>query len=199
MTETLTVSVSDAQIRQMRTVFESMGKTVDGAIARAVNHAGDKALTAVARALVAQTGLRRQTIAKALVVRKASAAKGTSTYSIRSRGGDISLRYFGARETTSGVSAAPLGQRRVFTGTFMKAGRFPARVAVPGWNGQVFRRTGGKTSTGKDRFEKVRSGVYIPEQMVTGASADAFRTTVAVDLPARLDHELRRVLSGQAE
>lgn len=198
MSEALTVTVDPAQLRRMVSSFDAIGKTVYGAIARAVNHAGDKAVTAVARALVAQTGLRRQTITKALVVRKASAAKGTSTYSIRSRGGNISLRYFGAKETVPGVSAAPLGQREVLPGTFMKAGRFPNRVGKPNWNGQVFRRTGGKTSTGKDRFEKVRSGVFIPEQMVMGASADAFRTTVAVDLPARLDHELRRVLSGQA-
>ena len=198
MTESLQVTVSAAQVREMRATIEAIGKNAEGAIARAVNHTGDKAKTAVTRALVAQTGLRRKTIVAFLNVRRASGAKGTATYSLRGRGGNISLKYFGARETQAGVSAAPAGHRMVFAGTFMKAGRFPNRVDKPNWNGQVFRRAGGTTSTGRAKFEKVVSGVYLPEQLVTGASAKAFRQVVASDLPARLDHELRRVISGQA-
>ena len=198
MTEALTVTVSAAQVREMRASIEAIGKNADGAIARAVNHTGDKAKTAVTRALVAQTGLRRKTIVAFLKVKRASATKGTVTYALRGRGGNISLKYFGARETTAGVSAAPLGQRMVFAGTFMKAGRFPKRVDKPNWNGQVFRRAGGSTGAGKDKLEKVRSGVLLPDQLVSGASAEAFRQVVNSDLPARLDHELRRVLAGQA-
>ena len=198
MSESLRVEVSGTQIRAMRSALEAIGKNTDGAIARAVNYAGDKAKTAVTRALVAQTGLPRKTIVAFLRVQKASGAKGTSTYVLKGRGGNISLKYFGARETQAGVSAAPLGHREVFAGTFMKAGRFPDRVGKPNWNGQVFRRTGGKNSKGKDAFQKVVSGVFLPEQLVTGASAEAFRTVAARDLPARLDHEMRRVLDGHA-
>ena len=88
----------------------------------------------------------------------------------------------------------------VFAGTFMKAGRFPKRVDKPNWNGQVFRRAGGSTGAGKDKLEKVRSAAfYLPDQLVSGASAEAFRQVVELsDLPARLDHELRRVISGLA-
>lgn len=197
MTESLIVRVDPAQIARLHNVIAALGKSTDSAIARAVNHTGDKARTAVTRALVAQTSLPRKTIVAFLRVTKASAAKGTATYVLKGRGGNISLKYFGARETQKGVSSAPLGQREVFAGTFMKAGRFPDRVGKPNWNGQVFRRTGGKNSRGKDAFEKVVSGVFLPEQLVTGASAEAFRTVAARDLPARLDYEMRRVIAGQ--
>ena len=87
--------------------------------------------------------LYRKVIVKALKVTKASGAKGTTTYTIRSWGGNISLAHFAARETRAGVSAAPLGQRMVFAGAFMKAGGVTkGRIAKPGWNGQVFRRDG---------------------------------------------------------
>ncbi len=201
MSEALAVTISGTQIREMTATLGAIGKSADGAIARAVNHTGDKAKTAVTRALTTQTGLKRKTIVAFLKVQRASAAKGTATYALRGRGGNISLKYFGARETQAGVSAAPLGKRMMFAGTFMKAGGFTkGRVTKPKWNGQVFRRAGGKTKDGEgmDKFEKVRSGVYLAEQLVEGASAEAFRTLVATDLPARLEHEMRRVLAGQA-
>ena len=199
MTESLTVTLGGGQIARMHETFRLIGKDASGAAARAVNHAGDKAKTAMTRELTTQTGLKRKTIVRALRVTRASAARGTATYAIRASGGNISLSHFGARETRTGASAAPLGQRMVFAGTFMKAGGFKSgRVAKPGWNGQVFRRAGGKSKKGMDKFEKVKSGVYIPEQMVIGATADAFRTVAAADLSARLEHELLRAIGAKA-
>ena len=156
MTESLIVTVSAAQLDTMRAAISVLGRNVDGAIARAINHTGDKAKTAVTRALVAQTGLPRKTIVAFLRVQRAGSAKGTALYALRGRGGNISLKYFGARETPTGVSAAPLGQRMVFAGTFMKAGRFPNRVGKPNWNGQVFRRANGTTGKGEVREGRQR-------------------------------------------
>ena len=86
----------------------------------------------------------------------------------------------------------------------MKAGWWPRRVVKPNWNGQVFSRAGSKTKTdhhtmgqGKmDRFHVERSGLYIPDEMVTGASAAAFNSTAASELPARVEHELGRILGS---
>ncbi len=194
---TLKVEVDGSQFGELAKVIRALGKDAAPAMARAVNHTGAKALTQVTRTLTAQTGLNRKVIVKALRVEKAVAARGTSAFIIRGGGGNISLKYFGAGETTEGVNAAPLGDRQLYTGAFMKAGGFrKGRVSKPNWNGQVFRRTGGKTNTGKDKFEKVRSGVYIAEQMVTGATAEAFQTVVRRDLPGRIQHEILRALDG---
>lgn len=159
---------------------------------RAVNRTGDMARTQVRRELPKQTGLKRGTIVRA--VRVSRSTPQTLTYEMTARGGDVSLKYFDARETRRGVSARPFGLRKVFPGTFMKAGWWPHRVAKPGWNGQVFKRAG----LGKFPIEKQKSGVIIPAEMVKGATAKAFSVTVARVLPKRVAHEIKRLTKGVA-
>lgn len=190
----LFVSLDASAIARLGNQIGSAGKNAPLALARAINHTGAKARTQMVRALVPQTGLKRKTIIKALRENKASA--GSLTYAIKSHGGNIRLKHFGARETRQGVSAAPWGRRAVYAHTFMKAGWWPNRVVKSNWNGQVLERVGSKTSTGKDRFQVVRSGLFIPDEMVQGASAAAFNSTAAADLPARLEHELGRMLGS---
>lgn len=190
----LFVSLDASAIARLGNQIGAAGKNAPLALARAINHTGAKARTQMVRALVPQTGLKRKTIIKALRENKASA--GSLTYAIKSHGGNIRLKHFGARETRQGVSAAPWGRRAVYAHTFMKAGWWPNRVVKSNWNGQVLERVGSKTSTGKDRFQVVRSGLFIPDEMVQGASAAAFNSTAAADLPARLEHELGRMLGS---
>ncbi len=172
---------------------------------RAVNHTGGKALTKVTRELARQTGLPYGTIKRALKVKKASGAflsrssrsiavaEGASlVYEIRASGGDISMKYLGARETRGGVSAAPFGKRQVFAGTFMKAGRFPNRVAANGLKGHVYRRAGKERTP----LEFVDSGVVIPAEMVKGATAKVFMDTVTSELPDRVMHEIGYLVPG---
>jgi hypothetical protein len=151
----------------------------------AVKHTGAKATVAVRKALVSQTGLKRKTLNKAVQGRETG-----SGYEIRSRGGNISLKHFAARETRSGVSAAPWNKRGIWSGSFIKGGGFPNRVTL-NMNGQVFwrLRTGSRFP-----IAKVKSGLYIPREMVTGQSEAAFYSVVERDLPARLVHELGRIL-----
>ncbi len=132
-----------------------------------------------------QTGLKLRIIRKALVPTRASASR--LEYRIKARGGDIALKYFSARETGKGVSANPFGKRKVFTSTFIKGGKFPSRVTL-NMHGHVFARDG---SDGMP-IEKQKSGVILPNEMVQGASAEAWRSTVAKVLPRRVLHELRR-------
>lgn len=167
----------------------------DTALMRAVNHTGDKAKTAVIRALAAQTGLKQKVIRKAVRAKRAAGAGHANMsleYVMTTRGGDISLKFFAARETRAGVTAAPFGQRQLFAGTFIKGGRFPNRVTARGLNGHVYRREG----AGRGPLEFMDSGVIIPAEMVKGATADAFRTVVERDLPPRVMHEIMRIAPG---
>ncbi len=146
-----------------------------------------------------ETGLSTRILGRALHETKATAE--APQYAITSAGGEISLKYFGARETREGVSAKPWGKRIVFPGTFMKAGGFAkGRVTIERWNGQVFRRTGSQTQNfrqnGKrymDGFEKVTSGVVIPREMVRGEPLKTFET-----MASRLDGAIVRRLGQLA-
>lgn len=181
---------------------------------RAVNHTGDKARTQVVRALAKQSGLPVGVIKKAVRTGRAWGAgvgtdtfvpgRGSLVYVMSSKGGDISLKYFKPRETMAGVTAAPFGKRQLFAGSFMKGGQFPKRKGAKTLNGHVFERTGSRiiATRGKREGKKISeiklkdSGVIIPEQMLRGASADAFRSTVEQYLPGRVMHELNRLCPG---
>lgn len=179
--------------RKFANQLGALGDKAPLAMQRAIAHTGDRAKTQVVRALTKQTGLPRADIVRAVQVKRPSFAD--LRYVMSATGGNIRLKYFRPRETRLGVSAAPFGQRQVFAGTFMRAGWvWGKRIAKPDWNGQVFRRTGGMTSAGMDAFEVVRSGVYIPREMVQGATEQAWRGVVEKHLEPRLRHEIGRLL-----
>lgn len=187
------LSITWADIEGLRR-FEKMLSDLDGpkfqrVVVRALNRTGDMAKTQVTRGLAKQTGLKRVVIVKAFGTPK-PARVGDLSYEMKARGGDIALKYFAPRETRRGVSAQPFGQRKVFAHTFLKAGWWPHRVPKPNWHGQVFLRSG------KGTFEKQKSGVVIPVEMVTGATAQAFEQSVKTNLPKRVEHELKRLSGG---
>lgn len=195
----------------MQRLGNAMGRLSDHqlhlALQRAVNHTGDKARTRVQRALAKQTGLGYGVIKRAIRVGRAwgagtnaagfKAGRGSLDYVMSTKGGDISLKYFKARETRAGVTAAPFGQRKLFPGTFMKGGKFPERnrmhtVLTKGeaaLHGHVWKRIG----KARTPLELQNSGVVIPEQMLIGETSDAFRTVVDDDLPKRVMHEINRL------
>lgn len=174
-------------LRRFDNQIKALGKDSRKVMQRALARSGDMARTQVYRALTRQTGLPRRTIVKALKVKRPF--YGDFTYSISARGGNISLKYFKPRETRKGVSAMPFGKRKVFAGSFMRGGRFPNRVSLK-LGGHVFQRVG----SGRVPIELLDSGVIIPKEMVTGATADAFQRTVREVLPRRIEHELGRML-----
>lgn len=183
-----TLEIDASQIEHLAELFKKAEQQAPAAIARAVRRTGDMTATRVVRSLTAQTGLKRQVIARA--VKKAPAGL---TYSLKSRGGNVHLKYFKARETRKGVSAAPWNQRRVFAGMFIKGGRFPHRVAL-GLGGQVYARTG----KGRTPIASQRSGLFIPKEMISGATAAEFLAAVRTILPPRLAHEIAAILGGHA-
>lgn len=162
---------------------------------RAINHTGDKAKTAVIKSLTQQTGLKRKIIVKALKVRRATGGseqfvgrRGDArlSYTLSTRGGDISLKYFDAKETSTGVSAAPGGKRITFAGAFIRGGKPGHRVWVKKLGGHVFKREG------RHRLKIIKqvSDINIPDQMVQGATKAAFESIVNRDLAVRIEHEI---------
>ena len=194
----VTISFRDQLMARYANQMGALGAgQAQAALARALRHTGAKARTRVIRALTAQTGLKRATIARA--VREVRGDAAAMEFVLRTQGGNIRLKHFKARETRKGVSAAPWAQRQIYTGTFMRAGWWGSkrgRVDKPKWNGQVFVRAGGVTRTGKDKFEVQRSGLYIPTEMLTGQTAQAFQDLISSQLMPRVGHELGRMLPG---
>ncbi len=176
-----------AGLRRFENQIGALGEKAPHALRRTVARTGDMARTQVIRALTKQTGLKREVIVRALKVTRPSFE--SLNYVMRTRGGDIALKYFSARETRKGVRASPFGKRKVFAGAFIMGGRFPSRVPLD-LNGHVFIRSG------KSRFpiEKQKSGVVIPAEMVKGQTAEAFQASVRANLPRRVEHELGRLL-----
>lgn len=177
----LVVKVDAAAFDRMAALFDHAGVNVQPALGRAINHTGDKARTQVGRALVKQTGIKYGKVREALKTYRAG-ARGL-VYRIVARGGYVSLKEFGARQTRKGVSAAPWGKRRVFPHTFI----------VPSLGGHVFERTG----SGRYPIRKLW-GPAIPAEMVKDQSKAAFERTVAAELPARIDYEINAILAGNA-
>lgn len=165
------------------------GKNAPVSLAWGLNAVGNKAATQMRRALVAQTGLRYGVLRRALRTKAATANR--LEFRIESKGGDIRLKFFSPRETKAGTSAAPWNHRTLFAGAFMKGGRFPNRVPLNKGNA-VFKRVG------RSRYPiaEQRSGLFIPEEMVTGASKAAFDQITTRDLEAAAARALYAILSG---
>lgn len=187
----ITIAFDGSGIHRLANVFAAAGAQAPHAIRRGLNRTGEKVRTQVKRALVQQTGLKAGVINRAVKTRRANFSD--LSYVLKSRGGNISLKHFGARETRAGVSAAPGGKQQIFPGAFIKGGRFPRRVALK-MGGHVFQRTG----SSRLPIEKVKSGIYIPNEMVSGASEQAFFTTARQYLPADVGKELYAILAGVA-
>ncbi|MGJ7040516.1 hypothetical protein J2Y63_003781 [Shinella sp. BE166] len=175
------------------------------AFTRAINRTGQTVGNEAGRALADQTGLPRRTGIKAVRRDVERATPATLSYTINGQGGDISLRYFKPRETRKGVTANPWNKRTLYPSTFMKAGWWPKRVVKSNWNGQVFARNGdghsydGLKSKGAKRvgtkFTKQKSGLFIPIEMVQGATAAAWQQG-ARRLQPRIEHEVRHLTRG---
>lgn len=174
-------SVNTASVERLTARLVAAGKSIRPALARALNHTGDKARTQVARVLVKQTGAKYAAIRKAMHSKPASI--GALMYRIVSSGGYMSLKEFGARQTNKGVSAAPWGKRRVFPHTFI----------VSSLGGHVFERKGPSRLPIRKLW-----GPALPKEMVKDQSKAAFETTVATELPARVVHEVDAILGGIA-
>lgn len=189
----LEVSLQGSGVRALADAMAAIGEgRARKAYARAINRVGATAITQTGRALAQQTGLPVRVTRKALSD-PIRATPSSLEFFKRVRGGDIALKYFRARETRRGVSAAPMNQRRIFAHHFIKGGLFPNRVAL-GMNGNVFEPDTSTSVWGRP-FEMAQSGVILPEQLVQGRSKAAFEAA-SKGLAPRVEHEIRVITRG---
>lgn len=133
-------------------------------LASALNQAGrairDKSVPAEAE----QTGLKRDTIDRAQKTIEASAS--SLAFTITARGGDVRARFFAPRETGGGVIAHPWSRSTHYVRAFTMGGRPGARVPLR-FGGEVKMRAGSKRLP----LRTVRTGLYIPDEMLRGRTA----------------------------
>ena len=157
--------------------------------AQEVNKVGASAKTQVIRNLSKQTGLPRRVIVAA-VGDPAQARPGKLSYEMKTRGGEIRLKYFSPQETLPGVVAKPFGKKTLYDGAFMKGGAFPQRKVVARFDGHVYRRLN-KSGT---HITQVRSNVVIPVEMTQGATLRAFEVIAGPLLQQRLYKVLKKLV-----
>lgn len=178
------IKVDVTGLKQFADRLSQAKAKMPGALSALVMQVGPEATSQMKRVLPAQTGLKFKTINKALK----GSGRG-SVYTIKSKGGDIRLKFFNPRETAKGVTAAPWNARRLYPATFIRSGWWPKR-GKPVAHGQVMRRVG------KSKFPitVARSGLYIPEEMVKGNSAVVFYGTVEARLAPAIEAILFKAL-----
>ena len=102
----IVVTFRDQSISRYAARLEALGggegKNV---LAQALNEGGQAVRSATVAAETAQTGLPGDTLERAQQTIEASG--GSLSFTIWSEGGDVRLKYFGAKEAGDGVSAHP--------------------------------------------------------------------------------------------
>jgi hypothetical protein len=188
------ISVDKRALDALATQLQAVGGKVSTAMARAVNHVGNKGYTRVVRVLAGVMGTKQSAIKKSVVRQLASAKSGCVVYRIRASAPAVSLKEFDAKQTTTGISAKPWMKRRVFPHTFF----------LPTLGGHVFVRSGGRRVMVKGKYAgKVRQpirklwGPVLANELLRNQSRAEFERAVA-ELPARLQHELQAILKGYA-
>lgn len=162
--------------------IDSLGdKRARLAESRALNHTGDKAYTAVRKALIAQTSAPRAAISAGLDKQKAGNAR--LAYSIVANGRPIRLREFGAVQFKAGVRAKVWGRLQTYPHTFI----------VPAFGSNVFVRTSSARGPIRSLY-----GPGLANELVKDQSKIAF-DTVAGELATRLLHELDRLFPVTAD
>jgi hypothetical protein len=172
----LDISASDQVLarygNQLAALGEGQART---ALSRALNHEGDKGRTQVKRALVKQTGIKYGAVDKAMATVRASPA--TLTYTLKARGDETNIAWFGGVQRHKGVSAAPWNKRRIFRHAFI----------VPRF-GRAFIRTS------KSRLPiRPLYGPNLARELVKDSSATAWQNDVA-NIVTRVGHEIGRML-----
>lgn len=185
----LVCSQRDSILARYGTQLAAIGTKAPIAMRDALNREWRKGRKEVRQALVRQTRLRAGVIRRAVDPNTRFATAGNLTAKMLTRGGEVSLKYYGPRETRSGaVHRSPKAPRPV-PGGFIKGGKFPGgRKAIrpPVSTGHVWIRR----DPGKWPLSKVGSGVWIPKEMVEGESRDRYRA-----VPIRLDETLAKQIA----
>jgi hypothetical protein len=158
-----------------------------GVLAQALNEGGRAVRQATVAVETAQTGLPGDTLERAQ--RELPADAGSLSYTIWSEGGNVRLKYFGAREGGGGVTAHPWNRTTYYDRAFITSGPRGRRAGSPKLGGHVYRSVGGNRRWGGP-ISVVRSGLFIPAEMTRGQTAAVFdkgaASVLATTVVARL-------------
>jgi hypothetical protein len=136
--------------QDLRRVLAALPKQAPRAISKGINKGGRPTSRQFRKVLTKTLGLgtikgsdgKAQSFATR-ALRQKSSTPSTLRFSLTAFGPKIPLKWFKAKETPQGVSAAPMNKRRIYPGVFMKGGRFPNRVTLRRGGGHAFKRSGG--------------------------------------------------------
>jgi len=184
----IVVSFRDQALSRYAARLESLaGGEGRGVLAQALNEGGRAVRQATVAAETAQTGLPGDTLERAQ--RELPADAGSLSYTIWSEGGNVRLKYFGAREGGGGVTAHPWNRSTYYDRAFITSGPRGRRAPSPKLGGHVYRSVGGSRRWGGP-ITVVRSGLFIPVEMTKGQTAAAFdkgaASVLATTVVARL-------------
>lgn len=185
------IGIDTSAFPNLANAMRAAGKNAPVALAWGLNAVGLKARTQMRRALVTQTGLKYGVITRA--IRSESATAGRLQFKIVSKGGDVRVKFFNPRETPRGTVAKPWNKTTTYPRSFMKGGLFPNRVPLRMGTSGVYNRVPGAKRL---PIQSTRSGLFIPEEMVDGASRAAFDKVTTVDLQLAAERALYAILSG---
>lgn len=185
----LTFRWADKHLKEFGRGIQRLNTEFPKVLPRIINQVGERSKTVVIRNLAKQTGLPRGTIVRAIGDPR-RAHGGKLSYQMITRGGNIRVKYLGAKETEDGVVAKPFGRTATYHGAFMKGGAFPNRTVVPQFGGHAFYRLNSRGT----KITFVRSGVVIPDEMTSGATAAAFDKIAGPLLKERVDKAILKLL-----
>ncbi len=168
----IVVSFRDQALSRYATRLEALASGEGrGVLAQALNEGGRAVRTATVIAETGQTGLPGETLERAQ--RELPADAGSLSYTIWSEGGNVRLKYFGAREGGGGVTAHPWNRSTYYDRAFITSGPRGRRAPSPKLGGHVYRSVGGGRRWGGP-ISVVRSGLFIPVEMTKGQTAATF-------------------------
>lgn len=186
---TVTIKWADATLKKYEREIVQLQAQFPRVAAQEVNKVGARAKTLVVRKLAQQTGLDKKVIAKA-IGNPSQARPGKLMYEMKTKGGNIRLRFFNPKETPLGVTAKPFGKTTVYKGAFMKGGAWPNRKDAAKLTPDVWRRLNSRGT----KITQQKSGVFIPVEMVQGATGEAFDKLAAPLLEQRIERVIKKLL-----
>jgi hypothetical protein len=182
-------------------LIEEAGLKAPYAIAKALDEVGGKTATMVIRSTAAQAGVPYARAKEVISTRQAMGG-GAGEYVITARDVTLSLKQFGARPGTAGVSAAPWHRRLTFDHTFIGPGGhvFVRKIQKDGAKADGVRA--GFLNVGR-RYGRLPVhklfGPSIPKEMTKDRAEQTFYAVTQQLLPYTLEKWLLKMKpSGQA-
>lgn len=168
------------------------------AMVSTLNWTGDRARTQVTRAMVRSTGIKYSDFQRA--IRRKPASIDSMSYELIARSQWTPLSYFRPQQTARGVRASPWATRQLFARTFlatMANGQQQVWVRVRQQNQQVrdFRRARGE-AVPKQTTIRMLWGPSIAREMQKFPIPQIFEDEIETRYPARLSHEIQRIIAG---